>query len=649
LLIAASVAVLACGSEDDEVPPEAAISCGDPLELALPDGSCMRPGIPPDGCAPGFVHDGEYGCEPVLPLAPCPPGLMAVPGDTECHAVMPCGEGRWGDIPVEPDTQYVDKSYAGMDSDGSEARPWTSIANGVAAAAPGAIVAIARGTYFETVMVEYKAVRLQGVCPDEVAIVSTGEPLVCHASALCVVDGAHGTEVRGVALGGAGVGLFASGAEQVLAENVVVRDAALRGINVQDTRGATSLTLRGSLVEQNYAVGLYVGTESYAKRAQATVEASVIRTTLPHATDPLSGKGIIVERACDPATTVCDASARSSATLRGSLIEQNHFLGVGVVGSDVNVEASVVRATLPPANQDLAKGVIITIPCLETPTMGSVCDPLARGSATVWGSVIAENGIDVIGSDAAFEASVVRGVSAQVSDRHGGRGIDVKVSCDSTPEGLVCDPTTHSSASVRWSLIEQSHQIGLRVAGSEAIIEGAVVRRTSPSRYDGWGGIGILVQTPCGGTPTNQICDLSAPSMATVTRSLVEHNQSFGVVVADSDGAIEASVVRATAARDLDGLFGDGIVVIGGSGAAMSNVLIEESARAGLAGFGAFVSLGATHVRCAAFELEGESYAGKAHAFEDRGDNRCGCPSVDHACRVVSHGLAPPDPLAGDE
>src|SRR5688572_26928029 len=121
--IVAAIVGAGCGGGETE--PALASACPAP-ELALPDETCIRPGIPPGGCAPGFVHDGEYGCEPVLPAEPCPPGLMAVPGDAACRPVMPCGEGKWGELPVDASTVYVDGSYAGA-SDGSAAAPFTSI------------------------------------------------------------------------------------------------------------------------------------------------------------------------------------------------------------------------------------------------------------------------------------------------------------------------------------------------------------------------------------------------------------------------------------------------------------------------------------------------------------------------------------------
>src|SRR5688572_26862756 len=104
--------LIACGGEEAPAvtgappPPE---GCTAP-EVALPDGRCIRPGVPLDGCAQGFEHDGQYGCRPILPAAPCPVGLMAVPGDAACRPIMACGDGTWGNIPVGSGTVYVDAS-----------------------------------------------------------------------------------------------------------------------------------------------------------------------------------------------------------------------------------------------------------------------------------------------------------------------------------------------------------------------------------------------------------------------------------------------------------------------------------------------------------------------------------------------------------
>src|SRR6185436_10488706 len=114
----------------------------------------------------------EVGCAADLP-ATCPPGSLAVPGDAACREIAPCGTGTWGDIPVEASTEHVDASYVGGASDGTSAKPWTTIQEAVDAAAPGAIVAVAAGSYAEDVRIDGKALRLWGVCPGEVEVVGS--------------------------------------------------------------------------------------------------------------------------------------------------------------------------------------------------------------------------------------------------------------------------------------------------------------------------------------------------------------------------------------------------------------------------------------------------------------------------------------------
>src|SRR5262245_46112985 len=270
------VLVAGCGGEGDEPPPDSPPGGCAPAEWPREDGSCVPPGlppdmpcppaewlrddgvcipagVPPDGCGEGFVHDGDRGCERILPDAPCPPGLMAVPGETVCREIAPCAPGTWGDIPVEPDTEYVDTSYAGMDSDGSALKPWTSIQVGVDAASPFAIVAIAAGSYHEDVTVSDKPVRLWGVCPELVEEVGRGDAL----AAIFRQGGASGAEVRGLTLSGAAAGFLLSGSIDVGLERVWVHECASQGVHIESAFGPTSATLRGVLVEQNHEIGVF--------------------------------------------------------------------------------------------------------------------------------------------------------------------------------------------------------------------------------------------------------------------------------------------------------------------------------------------------------------------------------------------------------
>ena len=48
---------------------------------------------------------------------------------------------------------------------------------------------------------------------------------------------------------------------------------------------------------------------------------------------------------------------------------------------------------------------------------------------------------------------------------------------------------------------------------------------------------------------------------------------------------------------------------------------------------------------CNAFDLAGEAHNEQPFEFEDIGGNGCGCPEASGACKAISAGLAPPEPL----
>ena len=71
-------------------------------------------------------------------------------------------------------------------------------------------------------------------------------------------------------------------------------------------------------------------------------------------------------------------------------------------------------------------------------------------------------------------------LSPRASDQGLGRGINIQ-SCIPS-EG--CTPGVPSAVSIIGSLVEDSHELGLFVGGSEVSIEVTVVRRTWPQQSD---------------------------------------------------------------------------------------------------------------------------------------------------------------------
>jgi hypothetical protein len=592
----------------------------------MPDGRCVRPGIPPDGCAVGFAHDGTYGCTPVLPNETCPDGLMAVPGDNACRPVMACAEGQWGDIPIDGTTEHVDASYAGTDSDGSASKPWRTIGGAITAAASGALVAVAEGSYAEDVVIENKPVRLWGVCPERVEIVGQSTD-----AALSILNQASGSEIHGVSMRGPGFGLLVTGSEDVIVDRVWVRVAGLRGVDIERTFGMTSATIEGALIERSHVIGVYVG------GAELTLEASLVRGTLPASNDDL-GHGVHIQPSCTSAG--CDPSSRSNALVRGSLVEQNHDTGMNITGSDAVIEATVVRRTEPRASDaDLGRGLYFGPIC----EANSSCTPNTRTNATVRGSFVEENhdtGVIVLGSDVVVETSVVRATQPRMVDQVGGRGFSIQPACGTA---ALCEPATFATATIVHSLVDSNHEFGVYVAGSEAIVENSVVRDTRPQPADEQFGRGIQLQFPCGGSG----CDLNMPTRGSIVGSLVTQNHEVGVFLGGAEARVEATLISATRPQASNDRYGDGITLFSLALEARATIdasRIEDSARAGVSSFGGFVSIGLSRVTCASFDMEGEELNGRAFVFEDRGKNLCGCPTADRPCEAVSVALEAPQP-----
>ncbi len=745
-----------------------------PGELLLEDGkTCQKAGVPASACEVGFLPDGKEGCEPILPADACPEGQMAIPGDTACREIAPCGSGTWGDIPVEANTQFVNKSYAGGNSDGTQAKPWTTIQQGANAAAKGAIVAVAAGIYPEDVLIQGKAVRLWGRCPAMVEVVGTGATL----GAIQVLQkGANGTEVHGVAVTGAKVGVGVSGASGVVIEHVWIHGAGNGGLNVQDDLGPTSVALKGSLVEKNHTYGvLVIGSD-------VVIEATAVRSTLPNALGQ-RGRGIsargsskVMVRAClveqnrqvGVLVTASDVTIeatvvrstlldeqgtygrgihveddpntmdRAKVTVHGCLVEQNHDVGVFVMGSDATIEATVIRSTLPYGQGEFGFGLAIQ----NVPVTG------ARANVTIRACLVEQNqdaGVMIAGSDATIEATVVRSTLLDAQGT-GGRGISIQndantkeranvmvhaclveqnhdvgisvIGSDATIEATVIhsnltnalgeggrginiqddvDAKERGSVTVRACLIEQNHELGVFVTGSDATIEATVVRSTLPDAL-GEAGRGINIQDTPGTTErtkaTVRAClieqnqqmgvyvsgadatiegavvrsnlpdalgkagrginiqrDLGTNARASVIvrACLVEQNREIGVFVADSDATINASVVRDTAAQMSDDNFGDGIAAFEGH-VTIQNVEVTHNARAGISSFGGHVVITDSVITCNAFDLEGELNGDIPFSFDGSTGWQCSdkapaeCTELGD-CHVETTGIEAPSEL----
>ena len=687
-VVTLAVTMVACGGDDEPPRPKGTPKPSPPCpagELLLEGGGCLAAGmqengcaagempgeggvcvpagVPPGSCMDGFEPDGSGGCRAIVPAEPCKAGMIAVPGDTSCHEVAPCGSGKWGDIPVEPDTQYVDGTYAGMDSDGTSAKPWPTIQEAIAAAAKGAIVAIAEGSYAEDLVVKSKDVRLWGRCPALVEVLGQSE-----TGAVFIRGGASGTEIRDLAIRGPQIGLVLSGSLDVVLDRVWIHGTGWRAIDIEAGLGPTSARVERSLFEGFVELGVLV------QAAKLELIASVVRDGKPA---PGGTAGVGVTAQIDPSS-----GTRADATVQGSLFERNYAAGIIVQGSDAVIEGSLFRDIHAQVSDgEFGAGITVT-------EDGPAAAP---SNAQIRGCVIERcvtAGIYVGGSTAEVEATTVTDTDPSPTSMGGGVGLLVDAGLDThvpsqatirssqlkgnhsvgiaiqgstaTVEGThvigtlpLPDGTAGAgiqvaplvSAGLRGSLVlsgsvlEQLLLYGIGVFGSDATIQGSVVRDVLPQQSDQTFGEGIAV--------VDDERSMTRSS-ASVRGSVIERCNDVGAYVLGSDAVLEATVVRATAS--VTGSFGDGLCVFHGFGDASmraAGMVIEASARAGVSAYGGAISLESTRFECNAIDLDSEQEGGVDPAFDDAGNNVCGCQGAEIPCQIKTLDLAAPAAPAG--
>lgn len=561
----------ACPPGESEAAEGGCRAAGLPGEMpACPPGEvesesgCQVAGIPAEACGAGFVADGDGGCEAVLPAA-CPAGEMAVPGESGCHAVKACPAGLFGDIPVEASTQFVSASYAGGDSDGSKERPWLEIGPAIAAAAPGAIVAVAAGTYTEGIVIAGKAVRLWGTCPGAVVIFpADGADAVQIAGAA-----AKGSEVRDLALRSAADGAVVSGATEVLFDRVWIHDTGSAqaaelnaGIYVQGEAGAggeASVTVARSLVEGCAPYGGVAG------GARLELDGSVVRGSKATVKDGAIGLVALRDAA---------HQRRGELVLDGVVVEANAAEGVYGSESGVTMRGSVIRGN---------PGWGLTL-------FGDDAS-LHRASAEVTSSVIDGSwqfGVLVVHADVTVDATVVRGTLPKLSQK--------------VWAGIYQQLDTASEAGpalvVTRSMIRDNTSVGVRILGARARLEGTAIVDTLPNPNNQAEGFGVSVLS---GEPPAQAAGVELVGCA------ITGNTNRGVVIEGGSLDMDTTAVADTRTSELlasgapaDPTSGRGIVIARHaatklrSTASVRRSLVARNWDAGIAVFGSEVEIEAT-------------------------------------------------------
>jgi hypothetical protein len=551
----------------------------------------------------GFEADPDVGCRAILPAEPCEPGTMALPGETSCHSLGDCGDGTWGDIPVDGDTEYVDVSYLGGDSDGSAARPWTRINSAVAHAPDGGLIAIAAGTYHEAVTNSSKGARLWGRCAEMVAIdggVFDG---------VYVLGQAGPTELVGLSVRGDNSGISVTCGD-LLIDRVRVHDSA-RGLQIGSIECPVAVEIRDSLIESSLGIGVLLG------GVTGTMERTVIRDTLPRQ-DATGGRGLVLQASPD--------DTPANVTVRQSVVEGARHAGITVIAASATFEDLLVRRTLPQASdQRGGRGIEVSVDWQMGTGLGA--------SATLRRTVVTDVrdvGIAVFGADVALESTIVHHVLP--NELYPERGAGITVQRDKTTDET-------SSAQIRSSFVTDVRWLGILASDSEVELEAVRVRASDEHVADGYGAGGIYTVGTQGWT-----------SVARLRGVAIERTAEAGVMAHASQLVAERLLVADTRVARDSGLYGDGVLVVSSptAGTAEAEITLSRiagSSRAGLSTFGAQVGLGLTELECNTIDLDGELADERPFSLDSLGPNLCHCQGEVVECRVLSSSLTAPEPV----
>jgi hypothetical protein len=631
--------------------------------VAGPDGACLTVGI--QGCAAVFLEDDglchpsvskcpagtiprfAQGCVPVgIPkcaaafleadglchpaMSKCPAGTFAVPqeGCVPLDGPDGCGDAPWGHLAGLADTVYVDPG-APPGGAGDEQGPVTSIAAALALVNEGGRVALAAGTYGEPVHLT-KPVTLEGRCPSLVRV--QGLQKVGDHWTVAWVDSAAGVTLRGLELGGAGVGLRADDAAGLTLDRVHVRNADTLGIQLSGAGTDAQLThvwVEGtSVADFMFEVGFGVSVEAGARAAvtgsvvfanhdfgfgafdpgtEVTVSNSLVEGTLPRADDGHDGWGI-------------DASTGARLTFTASAARGNRELGFAISdpGTVVTVSDSLVEGTLSSAyDQTAGKGLEVSsgarLALSGSAILGNrvegvaVFDAAADGTPilTATGNLIAGTLPEESTQSVAFGLTVNDGAGAVLRDNAivGSAGGGVAV----TGQGI----DGNSQVTLQGNLIEGTrsaalHRVlgrGLHVGeGAQVVMEGNALvqnRQIALGVFDpfAWGTrltslhdlvAGTLAQESDGQDGFGVVC--GAGSVVSLSGALIRGNRVAGVLVEGAHASVERSLVDAVlagsftlgdAATTSTGV-GDGLLATQGAQLDVSGSRVQGCARAGL-------------------------------------------------------------------
>ncbi|MBI2893325.1 MAG: right-handed parallel beta-helix repeat-containing protein [Deltaproteobacteria bacterium] len=476
------------------------------------------------------------------------------PGRPGCERIgPPCPEGEWPvEIPEDARVLYV-RAGEREGGGGTREQPFGWIADAVAAANDGDVIALSKGLFDEEVWID-RAVTLLGACVLETRIapsVPGAEPATLTLRAAAVV--------RDLQVGGAEVGVDVSRTDGTAElHSVLVREATQFGLvaSFRGTLAATDLVVRETASDEGafgYGLDASGGAEVSFERAVLERNRGVGARVAEGGT-ALTGTDVVLSDtgAWESGGAFghgLEVSGGAEVTLERVVLERNRGVGALVAGGGTALNATdvVVSDTqVQESDRTLGYGLEVRGGALVTLERA-----LFQRNRTA-GLFVHEEGTVLGATDL-----VVSDTSAREADRQGGLGLEAIQGARVTLERAV---------------LQRDRGVGVQVGGEGTVLAASdlVVSGTQAQESDGDAGYGL---------------DVSGAAQVTLERALLERNRSIGVLLGDEGTTLAAMdmVVSDTQPRESDGFFGYGLEATRGAHVVLDRVALERNRGAGAA------------------------------------------------------------------
>jgi hypothetical protein len=532
---------------------------GDASPDASPDSGVDGPAPPAapvmTPCPEGWrTVTGDHGVDVCAPFPEtgaesCGPGEAHFPGTPGCAPVgAPCPEGDFPeDLPTDASVLYVLEGATG--GSGTQAAPFGTIQDAIAAASAGTVIAIGKGTYDAGFLV-YTNFAFWGACAAETILTAGSSPtgdavLEIRAGNVRVRNltigpadrpglmarvPAASVDIEGVVIDQVATGNVAVlGGGRITARRVVLRDP-------QNTRGTTralivdggEIEIEQALIEGAHETGVFVSGET----SRLVVTDAAIRDT--RGVDGNLGRGIQVQMG-------------GTIELRRSVIERNLDLGVMIDGpSTATIEDVVIRGTRARTSDGTAgRGMQIQGATASLSRVHLV------DNQEVGLFVGEEAGTSVSASDVVVESTLPSEATGE-----GGRGINLQ---------------HFGTMTLDRALLHDNEEIGIIAYGDAAslVANDLTVSGTRSRTSDGRMGRGGNFE----GAVTVEL-----------TRARFADNRETGMVVGQAGTTLTATdlAITGTRSRPSDGTLGEALSVQFGAAVEITSAVFAQSEEGGI-------------------------------------------------------------------